>query len=132
MRTWTGQALEVGERVQGHIHLARRPTELVAINFTEEFLREIALFDESDKSLPRVEAGRNDVGVDFIAIGENNALGLARLDDDICDPRLSTDFDASFAGSVSNRIRDCAGSSASKSPGAECAVDLAHVMVQQN
>ena len=68
----------------------------------------------------------------FVAGGRGHADGLAVLDQDLRDRHLGPDFHAGFASSVGDGIRNRASTAAGESPGAKRAVDLAHVVVQQN
>ena len=84
------------------------------------------------KRQTRIDAGRNYVGVDLISASEHDAFRLPVLQNYLRDGSFRANLCAGFAGRVSNRIRDRAGSSARQPPGSERAVDLAHVVVQQN
>ena len=79
-----------------------------------------------------IDAGGNCVGVDFVTVGEDYAFGFAVFDDDFRDGGLGANFDSGFAGGVGDGIGDCSGAAAGESPGAECAVDFSHVVMQQN
>ena len=52
----------------------------------------------------RIDAGRNHVGVNLVAVREHDALGLAVLDDDLRDAGLGADFDSGFAGGVGDGV----------------------------
>ena len=51
---------------------------------------------------------------------------------DLRDRRLGADLDAGLARRVGDRVRDRAGAAAGEAPGPERAVDLAHVVVEQD
>jgi len=52
----------------------------------------------------RIDARGNCLGVDFIAVREDDSLGFAIFDDDFCDGCLRANFDAGFTGRVANSI----------------------------
>src|SRR4029077_16823314 len=79
-----------------------------------------------------VDAGGDDAGGDFFTGFENDAGGAAILDENFIYGGLRADFHAELAGRGGDSIADGAGATATEAPGAEGAVDLAHVMVQEN
>ena len=81
---------------------------------------------------PRIHARRDDVRADFIAVFENNTLGLPIPDDDLVDRRFGSDLDSSLPGGRCNRVGYRTGPSANESPGPKGAIDFAHVMVKQD
>ncbi len=88
--------------------------------------------DEFVEGEPRIDARRNCVGIDFVAVGEHDAFGFAVFHDDFRDGGLGANFCASFAGRVADGVGNCTGAAARESPGSECAVDFSHVVVEQN
>ena len=87
---------------------------------------------KSMKVMLRVDAGGNDVGVNFVAVAEDDALGFAFFHNDSCGRSLRADFDSCFAGRIGDGVRDRAGAAARESPGAESAVDFSHVVMEQD
>src|SRR5439155_727799 len=69
---------------------------------------------------------------DLVAVLEDDAAGAAALDVDSGDGRAGEDLGAQRLGSMRDGIRQAAGAALRDAPGAECAVDLAHVVVQQH
>src|SRR5208282_2539394 len=63
---------------------------------------------------------------------EDNTFRLAIFDDDFGDGGLGTNLDPGFTGGVGDGIGNCTGASAGEAPGAECAVDFSHVVVEQD
>jgi hypothetical protein len=63
---------------------------------------------------------------------KHHAGGASVLDDDFRNRSFGADFDSGLASGVGNRIRNCAGAATRKSPGTEGAVNLSHVVMQQN
>ncbi len=129
---FAGHALEVRQAVEREIHFAGGAAVLVAANLFQEVVGDVAGLDEVDEGVLRVDAGGNDVGVNFVAVAEDDALRFAFLDDDLCGRCLRADFDSCFAGRVGNGIRDRTRAAARESPGTEGAVDFAHVVMEQN
>jgi len=74
--------------------------------------------------------------MNFVAVREHNASGTPVLDVVLnYDPRdrsFGANFRSGFAGCAGDRILDGARAAARESPGAESAVDFAHVVMQQN
>ncbi len=80
----------------------------------------------------RVDAGGDDVCEDFFTGLENDSRGAAVLDEDFADGCFGADFDAGFAGGVCDGVRNGASAAATEAPGAERAIDFAHVVVKEN
>ena len=127
-----GHALEVRQTIERHVHLAGRAAVLEAVDVFEKVGGKMFGFDEFVEREARIDAGGNCVGVNFVAVGEDDAFGFAVFDNDFRDGGLRANFDSGFAGRVADGVRDCAGAAARESPGAECAVDLSHVVMEQN
>src|ERR1700688_288233 len=128
----SGDALEVRQAVERHIHLARRSTVLEAVDVFEKIGGKMLGFDELVEREPRIDARRNCLGKDFVAISEDDAFRLAIFDNNSRDGGLCANLNSSFASRIANRIRHRSGSAASESPGAESAVNFSHVVMQQN
>src|SRR5579863_7756259 len=101
-------------------------------DLSEKILGQMTRLDHAEKSLMRVEAGGDHASLQLIAVGEHDSRRAALLDQDFRDRRLSANLDVGLAGRVRNGVRDGAGAAARESPGAEGAVNLAHVVVQQH
>src|SRR6266851_3046014 len=79
-----------------------------------------------------VHARRDDGGADFVAVFENDSGGAALMEKNSCDSGFRADFSAGFARGAGNGVGDGTGAAAAEAPGAEGAVNLAHVVVEQN
>src|SRR5258707_6032207 len=132
MRARTRQTFEVRQGIERNVDLARRATELVAADFLQKFVGKLAFFNKANESISWIDAGRNQVGVDLVTVLENHTLRAIVLDDDPRNRRFGANFGTKFAGGVGNGVGDGAGPTASKAPRAERAVNLAHVVVEQN
>src|SRR5258708_14037571 len=132
MRARPRQTLEVRQGIERNVALARRATELVAADFLQKFVGKLAFFNKANESISWIDAGRNQVGVDLIAVLKDHALCAIVLHDDPRNRRFRANLRAQLAGRVGNGIGDGAGPAASKAPGAERAVNLSHVVVEQN
>src|ERR1051326_6421201 len=130
MRSWSGQAFEVWQRVQSDIDLAGGAAELIAPHIFQKLSRQLVFFNELDERQSRINARRNHVAVDFIAILQRHALRAIVFHYDLCNWRFCAYLCAKFARRVRNGVGDGAGASARKSPRAESAVYLSHVVVQ--
>src|SRR5882724_14734 len=132
MRAGAGETFEIGERVEGEIDFAGRAAEFVAADAFEEISGKLAGFKKFFESEMRVNAGGDDVGGEFLAALQSDTGGAAVLHENFSDRRLRSNLDASFARSIRNRIRNGSRAAAAEAPGAERAIDFAHVMVQEN
>ena len=132
MRTRARETSEIGQSIECKIHLAGRAPKLVSVHGFHKIARKVLGAGHSYKRKPRIDTGRNDVGANLFAILENDAPGLAVRNDDFRDRRFTAYLGAGFARCRGNRVRYRARSSAHKPPRPECAVDFAHIMVQQN
>src|SRR6266550_3883555 len=129
MRTFARHALEIRQSIQSEIHFSGRAAVLVPPYFVEEIVGDVSLVNKIDKSVLGINAGRDDVSVDLVAVAENYSFRLSPFDQNLCGGGLRADLYPRFAGGVSNRIRDSAGATAGKSPGPEGSVDFAHVVM---
>ena len=70
--------------------------------------------------------------MNFFASFEDDAVCRAVFQQNFQDGRFHTDFSAGFAGGAADGIGNSAGAASAEAPGAERAVDFAHVVMQQN
>ena len=127
-----GHAFEVRETIERHVYFAGRAAILEAVDVFEKVGGKMLGFDELVEGEPGIDARGNCVGVDFVAVGEDDAFGFAIFDDDFRDGGLGADLDSGFAGCVGDGVGNCASAAAGEAPGAECAVDFSHVVMEQN
>src|SRR6266436_1541873 len=80
----------------------------------------------------RIDAGGNDASGNFFTRFEGDAGGAAVFDEDFVDGGLRADFHAEFAGGGGDGVADGAGAATAEAPGAEGAVDFAHVVMKKN
>src|SRR5689334_5306501 len=128
----TGHALEVGERVEREVDLPRGAAELVALDVLDEVAGELLLADHAEKRQARVDARGDGLRRDLLAALEDDAGGAAVRQLDLRDRRLRPDLDPRLDRRRGDRVGDRAGSAAGEAPRAEGAVDLAHVVVEQD
>jgi hypothetical protein len=88
--------------------------------------------DHFHKRQPGINTGRDDVCANFVSVFQGDASGLSVFNNDFGNGDFRSDLGSGFARGVRNCIRDGACSAAHEAPRAKGAVDLAHVMVQQN
>src|ERR1700677_1092744 len=133
MISGAGQASEIGQAIEREIYFAGRAAEFVAAEVFEEIAGKVALFDKFQEGEIGVDAGRNDVGVNFFAgTFEDDAAGDTILDQNFGDGGFFANFNTGFDGGCADGVGDGASAAAAETPGAESAVDFAHVMVEQN
>src|SRR5579864_5111197 len=82
----SGDALEVGKRIQSHVDFARGAAKLVTVDVFEKIAGKIPGLDELRKRQSRIDARRNYIRVNLIPVGEHYALRFAILDDDLRNP----------------------------------------------
>ena len=78
------------------------------------------------------DARDHDVGVQLVAALETTPVARPSFDLDARDRRLGADLHAGLAGRAGDGHADGAGAAAREAPGAEGAVDLPHVVVEQH
>ena len=83
-----------------------------------------------NKRQTRIDARRNHLGINLIAIFEYYSLRLSILENDLLNRRFGADLGACFARRVCDRIRNRTSATSRQSPRAKGAVDLTHIMVQ--
>jgi hypothetical protein len=88
--------------------------------------------DELEERQVRVHAREHRPARDLLARGEHDAARLAVADVDVVDRRLEPDLDTGLSRRRADRLRDRARAASRDPPRAERAVDLAHVVVQQD
>src|SRR5437899_4176323 len=131
MRARPRHASEIRQGVEGHIYLAGRAAELVAVYFFKKIAGKMLRFDEPGECQPRIDAGGNHIRINLVSVGEDYSLGLAILNDDLRDGSFRADLHSRFTRRVGDRIRNCPGAAASESPRAEGSVDFTHVVMEQ-
>jgi len=126
------QSFEIGERAESDIDFAGRAAEFVALDAFDEIGGEVLGFHKGKKRVMGIDAGGDDVAADFFAGLEGDACGAAVLVENFCDGGVGANFDAQFACGGGDRVGDRASATAAEAPRAECAVDFAHVMMEEN
>ena len=71
-------------------------------------------------------------GTDLVAVVEHDSSSGALLHQQMGDRRIGSDLDTRGAGGAGDGLRDGAGASLGQSPGSERAVDLSHVVMQED
>ena len=104
MSARTGQAFEIGKRVECEIDFSGRAAKFVAADAFQEIGGQFAGFEEFFEGEMRVDAGGNNVGGEFFAILKGNAAGAAVLGENFADRRFGANLNASFAGGVGNGV----------------------------
>jgi hypothetical protein len=127
-----GKRFEIGKRAEGHVDFAGGAAKFVALDAGDEIGGKILGVHKGKKSVMGIDAGRDDVAADFFAGLEDDTGGAAIFVEDFPDGGVGANFDAQFAGSGSDGIGDLASAAAAEAPGAERAIDFAHVVMQEN
>src|SRR5271170_4484676 len=126
------EAGEIRQAVEREIHFAGGTAIFVAANVFKEIAGKFTLFDEFQKREIGIDAGRDDVGLNFFAAFEDDTVGDAIFYENFRDCYFLTDFDAGFESGAGDGVGNGAGAAAAEAPGAESAINFAHVMMEQN
>ncbi len=98
----------------------------------EEVFGEVFRFNELQEGALGVGGGDDHAGVKLVSVFEGDPGGAAIPDDDLFDRGIDADFHPQGAGGVGDGGRHAAGLVFGKAPGAEGAVNFAHVVVEQD
>ena len=132
MLALAGQGGEVRQRVEGHVDLARRAAELEAAHLRREVVVDRAGLHEVDEGAAHVDRGQDRVGLELLAGFEDDAGRAPAPGADVGDRRFRADLHAIRPRCTGDRVRDAARAALRDAPGAEGAVDLAHVVVEEH
>jgi len=66
-------------------------------------VRQVFGIDEPVKGESRIDAGRNEIGINLVAIGEHDSFRFTIFDKNFRDARLRADFDSRFPRRVGER-----------------------------
>src|SRR3979490_3270135 len=127
-----GGTFEMGKRVEREIDFAGRAAEFVAPNAFEEIGGKFAGFEKFLEGEMRIHAGGDDVGKKLFAGLQDNARGAAMVHENFSDWRFGANLHACFASGIADGVRNGASAAAAETPGAECAVDFSHVVMEEN
>src|SRR5258708_27495759 len=92
MRAWAGYGLEVWQRVERQIYFAGRAAVLVTVHIFRKFAGQRAFVEKFREGEARIDTRRDDVGINLIAVDEDNARGLAILNNNLRNRGLRADF----------------------------------------
>ena len=132
MLAHAGQAGEVRQAVDGQVDLAGAAAELEPADLLLELGVEGAGLEEVEEGDLGVGRGEDVGRLDLLAVLEDDAGRLAVLDDDPRNRGLGADLGAEGLRGAGDRVGHAAGAALRDAPGTERAVDLAHVVVEQD
>ena len=95
---------EVRQTIEREIHFAGRAAILVTLEIVGKIIRQVFFANHLHERQTRIDARRNHVRVNLIAIFQHDAFGLSVLQNDLCDRRFGANLRAGFARRVGNRI----------------------------
>src|SRR5580698_5318649 len=127
-----GEAGEIRQAIESEIYFAGGTAIFVAANVFQEIAGKFAGFDEFQERQIGIDARRNNVGVNFFAAFEDDALRDAILNENFRDCHFLADFDAGFESCAGDGVGNGASAAAAETPGAEGAINFAHVVMEQN
>src|SRR5277367_258349 len=132
MRSGTGQTLEVGQRLERKIHFAGRAAVFVTTDAIEKIRRQLAGFEKFLEGEMRVDTRRDDAGRYFFPALQSHAARAPVFNKDFRNGSLRANFDARLASRTGDSVGDGSGAATAKAPGAERAINFAHVVMQKN
>src|SRR5580692_12620322 len=127
-----GEAGEIRQAVESEIYFAGGTAIFVAAHVFWKIARKLAGFDEFQEREIGIDARRDNAGMNFFAAFEDYALRDAIFYENFRDCHFLTDFDAGFEGGAGDGVGNGAGAAAAETPGAEGAINFAHVMMEQD
>ena len=127
-----GSGGEVRDRVEGDVDLAARPPGLEALDGGDEITGQGAALDVFEEGALDVHVRGNDRRVVGVAVLQRHTLDPAVADDELIHARADDDLPAGFLEARAHGLGDRPHAAARKAPGAYRAVDVAHVVMQQD
>ena len=126
------QAIECGQPVQGDIELAGGAANLEIPGFVDKFRRQIIPVHDIEEGAPGIEVGYDDSRRQFITVFKSDPADLAVPDHDPVHIRIADNVTTKGLDGLGQRSGHRPHAPAGKSPGADIAVHIPHVMVQQH
>ena len=131
-RALARQAGELRQLRERDVHLARRAAHPEVADRLRELVGKVLRVDELQEAALGIGGRHHDLRVQLVAVLERHAGRAAAVHDHLLDGGAGADLDAERARGARDRRADAAGAVLREAPGAERAVDLAHVVVQQH
>ena len=126
------QCREVGQLAQGDVDLARRAARAEVLDRGDKFIGEMFRLDELQEGALRVGGGHHNFGIEFVAVFEGDTHRASVFDLDLLHACVDSDLHPKRFRRVQDGAADSAGAVLGKTPGAERAVDFAHVVMEQH
>ena len=123
---------EVGQFAQGDVDLARRAACTEVLDRRDKFIGEMFRLDELQEGALRVCSRHHDFGLELIAVLECDSNSASILDDDLLHACVDSDLHPERFRRVQDRAADSARAVLGKAPGAERAVNFAHIVMEQH
>ena len=127
-----GERREARQAVEGDVELAGGAAGLEGAHPLQEWLGQLLVLDAGKEGALHVHVGDDAGGVDLLAVVEDDAGGAAVPDADALDAAAGADLAARGAEGGGERLGDRAHPAAGEAPGADVAVDVAHVVVEED
>jgi hypothetical protein len=129
-----GPGGEIGQFRERQVELARRAAHAEILDGLDEIIGEIFRVDELQEGPLGIGRREDDFGIEFLAALERDtrAARPRTLDDDLRNRTIDPDLGPQRSCRVGDGAADPAGAALGETPGAEGAVDLAHVVMQQH
>ena len=126
------QRREFRHRIQRDVDLAGRAPDLEVLHPAQERIRQFLFLDQFQEGALHIGVGDDEPAMNLLAAGQHHAHRPASLDQYALDLGAGADGAAGSLEGSGERLGDGPHAAARIAPGADRAVDLAHVMVQQH
>jgi len=131
-RTAFRDAVKRWQAVKGDIQLARRAPYFEIFRFLYHVYRQVRSIHHIEKGTLRIEIRDHNIGVILIAILQGDTNCPAIPDQDTIDIRIAENLSAKGLIRLRKRTGDGTHTAAGESPGADIAVNVSHVMMQEH
>ena len=125
-------AAQLRQPVEGQVDLARRAERLEAAHRSHQVIRQLRRVNQAQEGLLGVEAGEDERSANLVAVVQHDAGSPAVAGQNAGDAGVAADFGPLGLGGAGQYVGQPARAPLVEAPGAVSAVDLAHVVVQQD
>ncbi len=126
------ESREFRQAVERDVHLAGGAAHLEMLHAMDEVAGKRILVDELEEGALDVGIGDDEAGAQFVAVRQHDAGGPPAARQDLCDLRIRADRTAGGKERAGEGLRHRAHAAARIAPGADRAVHLAHIVVEED
>src|SRR6185436_6348537 len=124
-----GEAWQLAER---EVYLSRGSPEAIAPDRRDEVRRQVLFSHHLEKRAPRIRIGDDTSRADLFAVLQHDASSATAFDEDLRNRCLGADLRTEGPRRAGDCLAQRAVAAFRETPGAEYAIELAHVVMQQN